>query len=222
MTKVAIVTGAARGIGRYIALRLAADGHDVAVNGLARKRDDLDQLAKEIQALGRRSIVVIADVSKESQVREMVQSTVDTLGHLDIMVANAGVLLKPEPILELSEDLFDQTMAVNCKGTLYCYRAAATQMIKQGSGGRVIGMTSVVGLRSVAAGLSYATSKFAIRAITQTAALEWGQHNITVNACAPGVIATEMATAARVVQEVREFQDEVLFETPEYPRSYIV
>ncbi|QRW10313.1 short chain dehydrogenase [Ceratobasidium sp. AG-Ba] len=222
MTKVAIVTGAARGIGRYIALRLAADGHDVAVNGLARKQDDLDQLAKEIQALGRRSIVVIADVSKESQVREMVQSTVDALGHLDIMVANAGVLLKPEPILELSEDLFDQTMAVNCKGTLYCYRAAATQMIKQGSGGRIIGMTSVVGLRSVAAGLSYATSKFAIRAITQTAALEWGQHNITVNACAPGVIATEMATAARVVQEVREFQDEVLFETPEYPHSDIV
>ncbi|QRV79025.1 Enoyl-(Acyl carrier protein) reductase [Ceratobasidium sp. AG-Ba] len=213
MTKVAIVTGAAQGIGRHVALRLAADGFDVAVNGLPRKQNELDQLSKMIQELGRRSVVVTADVSKEKEVQDMVQNTVEALGRVDVMVANAGVLIKSETILDLSEDIFDQTMAVNFKGTLYCYRAAAAQMIKQGEGGRVIGMSSIVGLKAIAGCLSYVTSKFAVRAITQTAALEWGQHKITVNACAPGVVETEMAIAARVAPEVKSFHEEVARKT---------
>ncbi|KAG8777555.1 hypothetical protein FRC12_000318 [Ceratobasidium sp. 428] len=233
MVKVAIVTGAAQGIGRSISLRLAADGVDVAVNDLPQKQEALGQLVKEIEALGRRTIQVIADVSKETEVRDMVNKVVETLGGLDIMVANAGVIIKAEPILELSEDVFDETMAINCKGVLYCYKAAAAQMIKQGRGGRIIGASSIFGLKGTSGNISYALSKFGVRAITQTAALEWGQHNITVNAYAPGLINTEMsqfyifhpcltsrclcssfqAAAASHMPEVKKLQDQVTLHT---------
>ncbi|QRV80611.1 Enoyl-(Acyl carrier protein) reductase [Ceratobasidium sp. AG-Ba] len=92
----------------------------------------------------------------------------------------------------VTEESFDRVMSVNCKGVLYCYRAAAEQMIKQGRGGRILGASSVLGLQGAANCVSYSTSKFAVRAITQTAALEWGQHNITVNAYAPGWVDTPM------------------------------
>ncbi|QRV95973.1 Enoyl-(Acyl carrier protein) reductase [Ceratobasidium sp. AG-Ba] len=99
-------------------------------------------------------------------------------------------------------------MAVNCKGTLYCYRAAAAQMIKQGQGGRIIGISSLAALKGIGGAVGYVASKFAVRAITQTAALEWGQYRITVNNCAPGVIETELAVAARSVPAVKKLQDE--------------
>ncbi|CAE6508487.1 unnamed protein product [Rhizoctonia solani] len=192
MVGVAIVTGAARGIGREIALRLANDGNDVAVNDISSKQAELEQLVEEIKQLGRKSITITGDVSKETEVQAMVQKTVDELGSLDIMVANAGILPAPTPILEISEEDFDRTMGINCKGVLYCYRAAATQMIKQGRGGRIIGASSMAGLHANPMFATYCASKFVVRAITQTAALEWGQYNITVNAYAPGVIDTQM------------------------------
>ncbi|KAG8685121.1 hypothetical protein FRC11_011099, partial [Ceratobasidium sp. 423] len=192
MTRVAIVTGAAQGIGRAIALQLARDGIDVAVNNTSRKQAELEQLVKEIQQMGRRSISVPADVSKETEVQAMVQKTVDELGGLDIMVANAGVLPVPTPVLEVTDQDIDRTLNINCKGVLYCYRAAAVQMIKQGRGGRIIGASSSGGIQGNPWNTVYGISKFAVRAITQTAALEWGEHNITVNAYAPGVIETQM------------------------------
>ncbi|KAG8777554.1 hypothetical protein FRC12_000317 [Ceratobasidium sp. 428] len=200
-------------MGRTIALRLATDGIDVAVNDLPEKRQALDQLVTEVESSGRRALIVTADISKEVEVQAMVKSTVEVFGGLDIMVANAGVLIKAEPILEVSDDIFDKTMAVNCKGTLYCYRAAAAQMIKQGNGGRIIGANSIAGLKSMPGNVSYNTSKFAVRAITQTAAQEWGQHNITVNAYAPGLINTETATLARTMPVVKEFQDQLINST---------
>ncbi|KAH7326803.1 hypothetical protein B0J17DRAFT_696832 [Rhizoctonia solani] len=193
MTRVATVTGAAQGIGRAIALRLASDGIDLAVNDISSKQHELDQLVEEIKRLGRKAITITGDVSKEAEVQAMVQKTVDELGSLDIMVANAGILPAPTSILEVSEEDFDRAMGVNCKGVLYCYRAAATQMIKQGRGGRIIGASSMAGLHAHPAHATYCASKFAVRAITQTAALEWGQYNITVNAYAPGVIETQMS-----------------------------
>ncbi|KAG9087330.1 hypothetical protein FRC06_002597, partial [Ceratobasidium sp. 370] len=107
------------------------------------------------------------------------------------MVANAAIH-QSHSILDVSDDVFDRIMAVNCKGTLYCYRAAAGQMIKQGNGGRIIGASSTRGVVARPWNISYAVSKFGVRAITQTAALEWGQYNITVNAYAPGMVETPM------------------------------
>ncbi|CAE6536239.1 unnamed protein product [Rhizoctonia solani] len=191
MARVAIVTGSAQGIGRAIALRLASDGNDVAVNDINTKQGELEKLVEEIKRLGRKAISIPGDVSKEKEVQDMVARTVDALGSLDIMVANAGIHIG-NPIIDFTEEDFDRVMNVNCKGVLYCYRAAAVQMIKQGKGGRIMGASSVWGLRAEAYSVAYCTSKFAVRAITQTAALEWGQHNITVNAYAPGLTETQM------------------------------
>lgn len=191
MTRIAIVTGAAQGIGRAIALRLAADGVDVAAADVPSKRDALDQVVREIEAIGRKGAAVTADVSKESEVKGMIQNVVETFGGLDIMVANAGILAMAL-ILEETEAGFDKTINVNLKGVLYCYRAAAAQMIKQGRGGRIIGASSMAGIRAMPHSCAYSVSKFGVRAITQTAALEWGQYNITVNAYAPGVIDTPL------------------------------
>ncbi|KAG9101152.1 hypothetical protein FS749_009871 [Ceratobasidium sp. UAMH 11750] len=192
MPRTAIVTGAAQGIGRAIALRLAADGIDVAVNDIPQKQDKLLELVKEIELAGLKSIAIPGDVSKEDDVKSMVAKTVAELGGLDIMVANAGIY-EWYSILDMPEESFDKVMGVNCKGVLFCYRAAAAQMIKQGRGGRIIGASSVYGHRAQGSIVSYVTSKFAVRAITQTAALEWGEHNITVNSYAPAFIDTPMA-----------------------------
>ncbi|KAG8707231.1 hypothetical protein FRC09_001955, partial [Ceratobasidium sp. 395] len=178
MARVAIVTGAAQGIGRAVALRLAADGIDVSVNDIPQKQELLLELVKEIESGGRKSIAITGDVSKESDVKNLVTKTVEELGGLDIA---------------MPEESFDRVMSINCKGVLFCYRAAAVQMIKQGRGGRIIGACSLLGITAkVPNHISYTTSKFAVRAITQTAALEWGEHNITVNAYAPGFIDTPM------------------------------
>jgi len=197
MTRVAIVTGAAQGIGRAVALRLAADGIDVSVNDIPQKQDALLELVKEIEAGGRKSIAVTGDVSKESDVKNLVAQTVEKLGGLDIMIANAGIA-QPYSILELPEEAFDTVMGVNAKGVLFCYRAAAEQMIKQGRGGRIIGAASVLGITAQGAAnhVAYTASKFAIRAITQTAAIEWGEHGIAVNAYAPGFIDTPILDGA--------------------------
>ncbi|KEP51366.1 3-ketoacyl-(acyl-carrier) reductase [Rhizoctonia solani 123E] len=196
MPKIAVVTGAARGIGRAIALRLAADGIDIAVSDLTDKQDALDQLVKEIETAGQKAIAVACDVTKESEVQDLVKKTVDAFGGLDIMVANAGIHGDHVSILDVSDEVFDRFIDVNLKGVLYCYRAAAVQMIKQGRGGRIIGASSGSGLRARPGAVGYCASKFGVRAITQTAALEWGQHGITVNSYAPGFINTPMVAEA--------------------------
>ncbi|EUC58399.1 3-ketoacyl-(acyl-carrier) reductase [Rhizoctonia solani AG-3 Rhs1AP] len=169
MVRAAIVTGAAQGIGRAVALKLATSGVDVTVADIPSKQDALDQVVKEIQASGRKAIAVTGDVSKESDVQAFVQKTVEAFGGLDIMVANAGIN-KTYSVLE--HDGFDKIMNVNVKGVLYCYRAAAVQMIKQGRGGRIIGASSRAGVIGEGNNAAYCASKFAVRAITQTAALE--------------------------------------------------
>ncbi|CAE6474798.1 unnamed protein product [Rhizoctonia solani] len=193
MPKVAIVTGAAQGIGRAIALRLAADGMDVAILDLPSKQDSLESASGEIQAMGQKSLVLFADVSKEQEVQDAVKQAIEIFGCLDVMVANAGIY-EAASVLEVSDEQLDRVLGINLKGVLYSYRAAAVQMIQQGRGGRIIGASSTSGMQSTINNAPYAVSKFGVRAITQTAALEWGQHGITVNAYAPGVIVTPLVT----------------------------
>ncbi|KAJ7267195.1 NAD-binding protein [Mycena rebaudengoi] len=189
---IALVTGAAQGIGRGIALRLADDGFDVAVNDVASNAGKLDQLVDEIKAKGRASSKHIADVSVDEQVREMVEQVVEQLGGLDVMIANAGIIKQPQPIVETPVENWDKIMAVNARGPFLCYKYAAAQMIKQGHGGKIIGASSIAGKQGMSHIPAYSASKFAVRGLTQAAALELGPHGINVNAYAPGTIDTPM------------------------------
>ncbi|KAF9810389.1 hypothetical protein IEO21_06964 [Rhodonia placenta] len=174
-TRVAIVTGAAQGIGRAIALRLADDHLDVAVNDIASKTDQLQELVSQIQARGGRSLAVPADISNEDDVQKMIAKVVETFGGLD-MVANAGIVAF-KSLIELSSEDFDKMISVNLRGVMLCYKHAAMQMIQQGRGGRILGMLALS---------AYSATKFAVRGLTQSA--ELSKHNITVNAYAPGFI----------------------------------
>ncbi|KAJ7099859.1 hypothetical protein C8R43DRAFT_1141387 [Mycena crocata] len=187
----ALVTGAAQGIGRAIALRLAADGFDVALNDIGSKTAQLDAVKAEIIAKGRRSAIFCADVSVDTEVRDMVAGTVEALGALDVMVSNAGIC-KARSLLDVDVAEWDLTFAINVRGMFLCYKYAAKQMILQGRGGRIIGACSGSGKQGYSILPDYSASKFAVRGLTQAAALEFGKHGITVNTYAPGSVVTPM------------------------------
>ncbi|KAJ7850631.1 hypothetical protein B0H14DRAFT_2355611 [Mycena olivaceomarginata] len=194
--------GPAQGIGRAIALRLAEDGFDVAVNDVSSKSENLDTLVEEIQKKGRASSKHIADVSQDQQVQALVEEVVKNHGSLDVMVANAGILGPQGPFVEVTAEDWDQILAVNARGAFLCYKYAGIQMIKQGRGGRIIGASSIMGKQAFTPLISaYSASKFAVRGLTQAAALELGAHQITVNAVAPGAIDTPMRTKHRLSNE---------------------
>lgn len=189
--RVALVTGGGRGIGRAIALRLADDGLDVAINDIAANQAGAEAVADEIRAKGRKSTVALADVSREAEVAAMVESVVADLGKLDVMVANAGIA-NVTSLLEVDVDTWDRIMSVNLRGAFLCYTAAARQMIKQGGGGKIIGAASIVAYRPFALLGPYSASKWGVRGLTQAAAMEWARHKITVNAYCPGIVGTDM------------------------------
>ncbi|PPQ93616.1 hypothetical protein CVT25_000950 [Psilocybe cyanescens] len=186
MSGIALVTGASRGIGRAIAIRLAKDGFKVAVNDLPSSKSELEQLCEEIKKVGSTAEVFFADVSIEEEVETMVASVVQAMGGLDVMVANAGICIT-KPLLETTKQDYGRLFGINVEGTFFCYKYAALQMIKQGRGGRIIGAASVVSKQGVSMLSAYSASKFAVRGLTQSAAIELAKHNITVNAYAPGL-----------------------------------
>ncbi|KAL1746129.1 hypothetical protein HDZ31DRAFT_81444 [Schizophyllum fasciatum] len=183
--RVAIVTGAAQGIGKAIALRLASDGLAVALNDLPEKRSTLDEIARAIKEGGGRAVVLTGDVSQEKDVQALVDGTVEALGSLHVMVANAGVG-GPGPFLEESLESFNRHMAVDAAGVFLCYQLAARKMIElEHHEGRLIGAASLGAKQALAGLTSYTAAKFAVRGLTQSAALACGKYGITANAYAP-------------------------------------
>jgi NAD(P)-dependent dehydrogenase (short-subunit alcohol dehydrogenase family) len=199
--KVALVTGAGgqHGLGRAIARRLAQEGAQVVINDIAAQRLDgaewagLPDLAREIEALGRQALSIVADVSNAEQVDAMVQRVVQHFGQVDILVNNAGALAGRDrvPVLELAEAEWDRIQNVNVKGTFLCCRAVARAMIERGKGGKIINISSTSGKRGVARFAAYCASKFAVRGFTQALALELAPYQINVNAICPGLVETE-------------------------------
>jgi len=184
--QVALVTGAARGIGRACALALAQAGADVAL-GLREAQTGGD-LAREIEALGRRALRLQMDVTRLDQIRQAVEAAAAHFGRLDILVNNAG--LGPSNLAEdVREEDFDLTLAVNLKGTFFASQAAGRVMIKQGYG-RIINLSSQAGFVALPTESIYCMTKAAISHLTKCLAVEWGQYNITVNAVAPTFIRT--------------------------------
>jgi NAD(P)-dependent dehydrogenase (short-subunit alcohol dehydrogenase family) len=189
--RVALVTGAARGIGRAIAVALAHHGADVAL-GL-RDADSAADLAEEIRSIGRRTLRVAMDVRDLEQVREAVNRVVVELGRIDVLVNNAG-LGPANPAEEVNEEDYDLTFDVNVKGSFFASQAAARHMISQGSG-TVISLSSQGGFVALPTESVYCMSKAAVAHMTKCLAVEWGRHGITVNAVAPTFIRTD-GTAA--------------------------
>ncbi|KAJ3736144.1 hypothetical protein DFJ43DRAFT_1129757 [Lentinula guzmanii] len=186
---VALITGASQGIGKAIALRLAKDGFRIALNDIPKKEQQLKALSREIERhSGMDTYLAPADVTIESEVEQMVDQSTKALGGLDVMIANAGIFPEGKMVVDYPTESWKRTFAVNVDGVYFCYKYAARQMIAQGRGGRILGASSIAGKRSAAQFSAYSASKFAVRGLTQSVALELGQYGITVNAYAPGIV----------------------------------
>ena len=184
--RVAMVTGAARGLGRAIALALAAAGADIALG--FRDAATGAGLAGEIERLGRRALPLQMDISRMDEIGPAVAKAVERFGRLDILVNNAGVA-PGNPAREVREEDFDATVAVNLKGTFFTSQAAGRVMIEQGYG-RIINLGSQAGAVALPGESVYCMTKAAIAHLTRCLAIEWGQYGITVNAVAPTFIRT--------------------------------
>jgi 3-oxoacyl-[acyl-carrier protein] reductase len=197
--KVAIVTGGTRGIGRAIVLDLAANGADIALN--YRQSADLAQeLAETIRGMGRRALVVQADVSSFDDAQRMVQKVMDKLGRVDILVNNAGMNWDGV-VWKMTEEQWDRVIEVDLKGTFNYTRAVAPIFRQQGSG-KIVNITSINGLRGKFGQTNYSAAKAGVIGFTKACARELGRHSVNVNAVAPGLIETEMVKEAP--EKVRE------------------
>jgi len=198
--KVAIVTGASRGLGRAMALALAWAGADVAL--AARSVPDLDETARQIEKIGRRALIVPTDVSVYEQVESLVHRAIAGLGGLHIVVNNSGIA-RVTPLAEMPPEEFEQTLRVNLVGVFNGCRAAAGHLIAQKSG-KVINIASVLGQVGLPGYTAYAASKGGVTALTRALSAEWARHNIQVNALAPGWFVTDMNADAFADPRIRE------------------
>jgi 3-oxoacyl-[acyl-carrier protein] reductase len=187
--KVALVTGASRGIGRAIALSLAEAGADVVVN-YAGSEQAAEEVVQAIRGLGRRSEKVQANVGLSEQVDAMIKFALDTFGQIDILVNNAGIT-RDNLIMRMKEEEFDEVISINLKGVFNCIKAVSRPMMKQRSG-TIINISSVVGVLGNPGQANYVAAKAGVIGLTKSTARELAPRNITVNCVAPGFIETDM------------------------------
>lgn len=189
MGKIAVVTGASKGIGRACALRLAKDGMTVVVN-YSHSDEEAAKAVKEIKAAGGDAVAYKADVSDLNQVKEMFKFVSDTYGRVDVLVNNAGIV-RDEYLLMLTQENLDKCLDLNIKGYFYCAQQAALKMFSQKSG-VIVNMSSVSSKMALAGQSVYSATKGAVNSMTQTMAKELARKKIRVNAVCPGFVQTEM------------------------------
>ena len=205
--KIALITGAGgmRGVGRATALKLAGLGADLAITDVHREEQDLppaevrlgwrsiDTVSEEISSLGRRSLPVYCDLGQPSQIETMVEQVVDHYGRIDILVNNARAIIGRDkvPVTELSLEVWEHFLAINTTAVFLCTQFVGREMVRQGTGGRIINIASNASKQASATGAAYSASKFAVLGLTQASALDLAPHKITVNSVCPGPINTD-------------------------------
>ncbi len=187
--KVAIVTGAGRGIGKAVSLGLARAGADLGL--ISRTTGELEAVADEIESLGRRAETIALDLTDLDQIEPAIAAFEDRLGAVDILVNNAGTNL-PQPAVEITPEVWDRVMDLNLKALFFMSRAVGKLMIRRGRGGRIINISSQAGQTAMDKRSIYCASKAAVNLLTKCLALEWAPHRILVNAVAPTFTVTEM------------------------------
>eukprot|EP01037_Dinobryon_pediforme_P015628 gene15628-15774_t len=224
-----IVTGAGRGIGAAIAFDLARKGARVAVADL--NLESAVSVAQDIAKDGGQAIAVAVNVANRESVKSMIAKVVEYFGQLDVMFNNAGIS-KTITFLDTTEADFEKIMAVNGLSVLICTQEAAQQMIAQGRGGKIINTASIAGKQGYPLFAAYCASKFAVVALTQSAARALAEHNITVNCFAPGVVKTELWTqldqefialgiTKDAGQAINEFSSSILLGRPSSPADIV-
>lgn len=186
--KTALVTGSSRGVGKAIALALAEQGYDIVVN-YARSKTAAEETAKEIESLGRRALVIKANVGDTSKIKQMFETIDQEFGRLDVLINNAASGVQ-RPIMELEEKHWDWTMDINSKALLFCAQEAAKRMEKSG-GGSIISISSLGAIRYLKNYTAVGVSKAAVEALTRYLSVELAQKNIVVNAVSGGAIDTD-------------------------------
>ncbi len=198
INKIAVVTGSARGIGKVIALQLAREGADVVISDVL--IEDGEKTVQEIKNLGRRSIFVQCNVADATAVNNLMARTIAEFGRIDVLVNNAGIT-RDTLMIRMKDDDWDRVLEINLKGAFLGIRAAAKEMMKQRSG-KIVNISSIVGLMGNAGQANYAAAKAGLIGLTKSAAKELAPRGITVNAVAPGFIDTEMTQ--KLPEPVRE------------------
>ena len=189
--KLALVTGGSRGLGKAIALGFAAAGADVVVT--SRSLPALQEVTREIEAMGRRALAIASDVGEWAEVERLVETVYEKFGRCDVLVNNAGIVQTMTPLTQTSEEMFDRFFGVNTKGPMHLAAAVAKRMIPAG-GGSIVNIATMGGLRPAGQLALYCSSKAALIALTRSMADEWASQGIRVNAIAPGPFLTEMMT----------------------------
>lgn len=200
--RVAVVTGAGRGIGKAIALGLAEAGADVGL--VSRTPVELERTADEIQGIGRKAAAVSADLTKVREIPHIVEEFIRAFGHIDILVNNAGINI-PQDAVDVTVEAWDRIMDINLKASFFMAQSVGREMIRRGRGGRIINITSQTGSVALLKRAAYCASKAGLNLVTKVLALEWAPHGILVNAVAPTFIETELTRDFLSDPEFREY-----------------
>jgi 3-oxoacyl-[acyl-carrier protein] reductase len=216
-----LITGSSRGIGRAIAERFGAEGYHVVANDLERQRAELEEVRDGIAKEGGRCDLVFADVSDPASVKRMVEETIGLVGHLDVLINNAGVL-SVHLVEDIEPDEWDRMYDVNVKGTFLVCKEVLARLRAAGRGGRFINIASIGGKRGAPGQAHYCSSKSAVIGFTQILAMEVAKDGITVNAVCPGIIDTEMGrNNYRDEESLRKVKEKTLLGRLGYPADVV-